>query len=134
MRKVKAKNTVPELKLRHLLREMGFRGYRVHYDALPGKPDVVFTKLKKVIFVHGCFWHGHDCRAGQNAPRTNQDYWKPKLARNKERDQYRQEALRGLGWDVLVVWECELRDLERTAQTLRAFLSSVRAFDPYGMI
>jgi len=122
MRRVKGKDTTPELRVRRLLRDLGLRGYRIHYDRLPGKPDVVFTKHKKVIFVHGCFWHGHDCPAGRNVPKTNQDYWKPKLARNKERDRQRQEEVRELGWDILIVWECELKDAESLARRLRSFL------------
>ena len=82
MQRVRAKNTSPELKLRRLLCDMGFRGYRIHYKKLPGTPDVVFVSRKKAIFVHGCFWHGHDCKAGKNVPRTNQEYWEPKLERN----------------------------------------------------
>ena len=109
MRKVKARNTSPEMKVRRLIWAMGFRGYRVNYDGLPGKPDIVFTKRKKVIFVHGCFWHGHDCRAGRNTPKSNGVYWNAKLARNQERDGQRHREIKEMGWDVLILWECELK-------------------------
>lgn len=122
MRKVRAKNTSPELTLRRLLCELGFRGYRIHYAELPGKPDVAFTRRKKAIFVHGCFWHGHDCRAGRNIPLTNQDYWNEKLTRNKERDQKHLEDIQELGWEILIIWECELKNREETAQRLKSFL------------
>jgi len=126
MRKVKSKNTTPEVQLRKLLRKllwgMGYRGYRIHYSELPGCPDVAFTKWKKAIFVHGCFWHGHDCRAGKNRPKSNQDYWEPKLLRNQERDRRRQQEIRALGWSVLVVWECELKKIEEVESRLRSFL------------
>lgn len=124
MRKVKAKNTSPELKLRRLLCDLGFRGYRLHYSKLPGTPDVVFVSRKKAIFVHGCFWHGHDCKAGKNVPRTNQEYWKPKLERNKKRDVEWQNQLRSIGWDVLVVWECQLKFPENVCLSLGDFLST----------
>jgi DNA mismatch endonuclease (patch repair protein) len=122
MQKVKAKNTMPEIKVRRLLRELGYRGYRVHYKQLPGKPDIAFTKLKKAIFVHGCFWHGHNCRAGRNTPQTNQEYWVPKLVRNKERDRQRLDKIKGMGWQVLIVWECQLKDMDVLAQRIKAFL------------
>lgn len=122
MRRVKGKNTGPELQVRKLLWDMGFRGYRIHYDKLPGAPDIAFTKHRKAIFVHGCFWHGHNCRAGRNVPRTNQDYWKPKLMRNVERDQRQRQALQNFGWETLVIWECELRDHDHVRRKLRRFL------------
>lgn len=121
MRKVRSKDTGPEIRLRRLLRELGLRGYRVHYAALPGKPDVAFTRRKRAIFVHGCFWHGHDCPAGRNTPKTNLAYWEPKLARNRKRDQKIQEDIRALGWEVLVVWECQIRDPETLKETLKDF-------------
>ena len=122
MQKVKAKNTIPEIKIRRLLRELGYRGYRVHYNQLPGKPDIAFIKLKKAILVHGCFWHGHNCRAGQNVPRTNQEYWVPKLARNKECDRQQLDEIKEMGWQVLIVWECQLKSIDALAQRIKAFL------------
>ena len=128
MKRVKAKNTSLELKLRRLLLDMGYRGYRIHYKALPGKPDVVFTKRKKVIFAHGCFWHSHDCKAGKNTPKTNKDYWDPKLKRNVERDKERQRELRKQGWDVIIIWECELTKPDLIKKRLLEFLG----FSPQG--
>lgn len=123
MAKVKSKNTRPELVLRRLLREMGFRGYRIHFKKLPGRPDVVFTRKKKVIFVHGCFWHGHDCPAGSHRPKSNKEYWEPKLLRNVERDQQHRSAILALGWNVLVVWECQLKDLDYVRNRVTKFMS-----------
>lgn len=123
MRKVRAKNTAPELILRRLLRSMGYRGYRIHYDKLPGKPDVVFTRRKKVIFVHGCFWHGHHCRAGRNTPKSNIGYWEPKLAGNKARDKRNIQRIRRAGWRVLVIWECQLRDVAKIKRRFQKFFA-----------
>ena len=122
MAKVHSKNTTPELKLRTLIWSLGFRGYRVHYKKLPGKPDIVFIGKKKVIFVHGCFWHGHDCRAGKNVPKSNLEYWIPKLERNKTRDKRNIRELKTLGWDVLVIWECELKDILSVEKRLINYL------------
>lgn len=122
--RVKSKDTTPELKIRRLLLDMGHRGYRIHYDKLPGRPDVVFTKRRKVIFVHGCFWHGHDCKAGRNTPRINKDYWEPKLRRNVERDEKHLAQIREKEWKVLVVWECQLKDSESMRKKLGEFMGS----------
>ncbi len=100
---------------------MGKRGYRIHYDKLPGKPDVVFTRQKKAIFMHGCFWHGDDCRAGRNTPNSNKDYWLPKLERNKERDKKHIERLREMKWRVIVIWECELKDIPEIENRINDF-------------
>ena len=105
MSRVKSKNTTPELKFRKGMFARGFR-YRLH-GKLPGKPDLVFQRYKSVIFVNGCFWHGHDCPRFR-IPSTNVDYWKAKLERNMENDKRNHEMLRSLGWRVLVVWECTL--------------------------
>lgn len=122
MRRVKAKNTSLELELRRLLTDMKYRGYRIHYDKLPGKPDVVFTKRRKVVFAHGCFWHSHDCKAGRNVPKTNKSYWEPKLKKNAERDKKRLEEIKSKGWEVLIVWECELRYPNEVREKLAEFL------------
>ncbi len=124
MAKVKSKNTAPELKLRRLLLDMGYKGYRIHYDKLPGRPDIVFTKYRKVIFVHGCFWHGHNCKAGKNTPKTNKDYWESKLLRNVDRDKKHLRQIRKEGWKVLIVWECHLKDPEFTRKKLKEFMCS----------
>ena len=92
-----------------LLHSMGYR-YRLHCQKLPGKPDLVFAGRRKVIFVHGCFWHSHDCKRGARVPSTRQDYWLAKVGRNKERDAEHLSSLEQAGWSVLTVWECELKD------------------------
>jgi DNA mismatch endonuclease (patch repair protein) len=121
MRKVRGKNTTPEIRFRKLLWGMGYRGYRIHAKNLPGKPDVVFTKKKKAIFIHGCFWHGHDCRAGRNVPKSNVEYWGPKLKKNMQRDKQHISALKRLGWSVMVVWECRLKDEGKIKQRIKSF-------------
>ena len=121
MRSVKGKDTRPELKLRGALHKIGFR-YRLHSPDLPGKPDVVFRSRKKVIFVHGCFWHGHSCRRGARVPVANQPYWIRKIARNRQRDDQNKEELQRLGWSVLVVWECEIAEFLLNPLRLVSFL------------
>ena len=121
MRAVKSKNTAPEMKVRRLARAMGHR-FRLHRKDLPGAPDLVFPKSRKSIFVHGCFWHGHDCARGARLPKANADYWLAKILRNKNRDKDVQQRLKAMGWHVLVVWECELRDIMELKSSLSAFL------------
>jgi DNA mismatch endonuclease, patch repair protein len=120
MSRVRQKNTQPELLLRSTLHRLGYR-FRLSTPRLPGRPDIIFPGRKKVIFVHGCFWHGHTCRRGQ-VPSSNQDFWLPKLARNKARDAEAVNALQELGWSVKIVWECELRDLASLENELNSFL------------
>ncbi len=122
MRRIRSKNTGPELATRQLLRELGFTGYRIHRKDLPGKPDVAFIGRKKAVFVHGCFWHGHDCKEGRRRPNSNRAYWLPKFERNRQRDANHCAELTRLGWGVLTVWECELRDPVSLAGKLRAFM------------
>ena len=112
MRSNKSKDTKPEMRLRQALRKHGLLGYRVHMPGLPGKPDVCFTKQKVAVFVHGCYWHRcPNCRLPD--PKTNAEYWLPKLRRNVERDAQHTVALQEAGWAVVVVWECEVkRNLE----------------------
>jgi len=121
MRAVKGADTTPELAVRRLAHSMGYR-FRLHRNDLPGKPDLTFPRLRKVIFVHGCFWHGHDCPRGARVPVQNRDYWTRKVARNMERDRSAQSALQRLGWKSLVVWECEIKDQNRLRRALRRFL------------
>ena len=109
MRQVKAKGTTPELKVRKLLWGMGLR-YRLHRKDLPGAPDIVLAGRKLAVFVHGCFWHGHDCARGARVPKQNRPYWTQKIERNRQRDTRTQAELRAKGWTPLVVWECELKD------------------------
>ena len=119
MRKVKGKDTSPELKVRRLLWGMGLR-YRLHRRDLPGAPDIVLAGRRLAVFVHGCFWHGHDCARGARVPKQNRDYWTGKLGRNRERDMRSQSALKASGWTPMVVWECELKDAAALAARLKA--------------
>jgi DNA mismatch endonuclease (patch repair protein) len=109
MRAVKSRDTSPERAVRALLRPIA-RGYRLHRADLPGKPDVVYASRKLVIFVHGCFWHGHNCARGARSPKTNAEYWLAKIARNRDRDIRTLAAYAAMGWRALVVYECELKD------------------------
>ncbi|HXG19058.1 MAG TPA: very short patch repair endonuclease [Methylomirabilota bacterium] len=122
MRQVHSQHTKPELLVRSLVHRLGYR-FRLYKRDLPGAPDLVFSSRAKVIFVHGCFWHGHPCRRGARMPKANADYWRQKIARNKQRDQRHRRQLRRLGWDVLVLWECQLRDQKKLAARLVRFLA-----------
>jgi DNA mismatch endonuclease, patch repair protein len=121
MRAVKSKNTAPELRVRRLAHAMGYR-FRLHRKDLPGAPDLVFPGRRAAIFVHGCFWHGHDCARGARAPKNNAEYWQAKISRNKQRDIQAHARLIDMGWAVLTLWECELRDLADLEARLAAFL------------
>jgi DNA mismatch endonuclease (patch repair protein) len=120
MRRIRSKGMRPELAVRSLVHRMGYR-YRLHRKDLPGKPDMVFASRRKVIFVHGCFWHSHGCKLS-HAPKSNLTYWKPKLERNRQRDKKVLAAIKAMGWDALVTWECETRDDIFLAERIRAFL------------
>ena len=109
MRRVKGKDTAPELQVRRLIWSLGGR-YRLHRKDLPGKPDIVLPGRRLAIFVHGCFWHGHDCARGARVPKANRDYWLEKVGRNRSRDIASRAALEAGGWRVEAVWECELKD------------------------
>jgi DNA mismatch endonuclease (patch repair protein) len=109
MRRVKGRNTTPELAVRRALTRLGAR-YRLHRKDLPGAPDIVMPGRRLAVFVHGCFWHGHDCRRGARTPKQNRDYWVAKVARNRARDTRNVAALAAAGWRVETVWECELKD------------------------
>lgn len=142
MGKIRGKDTAPELFVRKLLHAAGYR-YRLHGripagrreqlrredpDArlpggkLPGSPDIVFSARRRAVFINGCFWHLHDCAAGQHAPTTNARFWEDKRNRTRERDGQNAVALKALGWDSLVLWECELGDPQAIAETLARFL------------
>ena len=123
MRAVRGKDTAPELAVRRLLHAAGYR-YRLHGADLPGRPDLVFRGRRKAVFVHGCFWHGHNCARGARAPKANADYWRAKIVRNAERDARALSALAGMRWGALVVWECETHPQRREAlmTRLREFL------------
>jgi DNA mismatch endonuclease (patch repair protein) len=121
MQAVRSENTQPEMVVRRLVHGMGFR-FRLHRKDLPGKPDLVFPRLRKVVFVHGCFWHGHDCARGSRVPKKNRDYWIKKVKRNQERDRETLAALRTFGWKTTVLWECQLRNEKRLETQLSKFL------------
>jgi DNA mismatch endonuclease (patch repair protein) len=123
MRRIRSRDTSPELTVRRLVHRMGFR-YRLSPPHLPGKPDMAFARLRKVIFVHGCFWHSHRGCKLAHAPRSRLEYWGPKLKRNKARDRQSLRALRALGWEALVVWECETANPLPLAARLLEFLRS----------
>jgi DNA mismatch endonuclease (patch repair protein) len=122
MRAVKSADTTPELNLRKLLHRLGYR-YRLHRGDLPGKPDIVFGPRRKVIFMHGCFWHGHDCRRGARTPQNNAAYWRDKIKRNIERDAANKVKLAEHGWAVMIVWECQLKDISALISNLHCFLA-----------
>jgi DNA mismatch endonuclease (patch repair protein) len=125
MRAVLSRDTQPELLVRRLAARLGFRT-RVKSRKLPGSPDLVFTRLRKVVFVHGCFWHRHACPRGRSHPAARRAFWAEKFARNVRRDRAALRALRREGWQVLVIWECNLKSnrLNRTIDRLRRFLES----------
>lgn len=122
MARVKSRDTTPERIVRRLLTDLGYR-YRLHRADLSGKPDIAFIGRRKVIFVHGCFWHGHDCKRGARAPRANADYWRDKIARNRARDARNAATLATAGWTALTIWECALGDTDAVTETLRRFLN-----------
>jgi DNA mismatch endonuclease (patch repair protein) len=118
---VKSKDTKPEIAVRRLIHRMGYR-YRLHSRVLPGHPDLVFPTRKKVIFVHGCFWHRHEGCPNTRLPKSRLDFWKPKLEKNRKRDLAKQRKLRRQGWRMLVVWECQINNEKKLSGRLRAFL------------
>ncbi|MDE2936535.1 MAG: very short patch repair endonuclease [Chloroflexota bacterium] len=122
MRAVKSKDTAPELVVRRIAHRMGFR-FRLHPPNLPGKPDLAFPRYRTAILVHGCFWHGHDCRRGSRTPIRNRDYWVSKIKRNQGRDERVGRELAELGWRVLVIWECQTKDPDLISAILRNGLS-----------
>jgi DNA mismatch endonuclease, patch repair protein len=123
MQAVRRHDTAPEMTVRHLLHAMGYR-FRLHRKDLPGTPDIVLPRYRTIVLVHGCFWHGHEqCRRAK-APLNNAETWRAKIEANRARDVRNVAALRALAWDVLVVWECEVRDQVQLASRLREFLSA----------
>lgn len=121
MQAVRSTNTEPELTVRRAVYKLGYR-YRLHMKNLPGKPDVAFIGRRKVVFVHGCFWHGHNCARGSRAPKTNAEYWCAKIARNRTRDAANIAKIEADAWCVLVIWECELKDGAQLVSRLNQFL------------
>ena len=122
MAAVRVKNTRPELIVRRLLYSLGYR-YRLHAADLPGRPDIVFRKRHCVIFVNGCFWHGHDCPRG-NPPASNVEFWVTKISKNRERDGRVQKQLKKDGWRALVIWECELKSPQKVLRKTEKFLQT----------
>lgn len=125
MSRVRSKDTKPEMLVRGLVHRMGYR-YRLHDRSLPGNPDLVFPSKGKIIFVHGCFWHRHgkSCEFTR-WPKSKLDFWKPKLERNRRRDERVRRQLRKLGWTVLVVWECQSKNSQKLAKRVRVFLEDI---------
>lgn len=124
MRAVKSRDTAPERAVRAAVRDAGYaRRYRLSGAGLPGKPDLVFGALRKAIFVHGCFWHGHDCKRGARKPKDNAAYWSAKIGRNRARDAGALAALTVQGWSTLVIWECQTKDPAALTSRLREFLA-----------
>ncbi|WP_213378867.1 very short patch repair endonuclease [Allochromatium tepidum] len=118
---VKGRDTKPEKVVRSLLHAMGYR-FRLHRNELPGKPDIVLPKYRKAIFIHGCFWHGHaGCRRAAR-PESNADFWNKKIDENMARDKKAQAELKNSGWDLLVIWQCEMKDLEKLRRNLNQFI------------
>jgi len=122
MSKIKGKDTKPEKVVRSLLHQMGYR-FRLHRRDLPGNPDIVLPKYKKAIFVHGCFWHGHDGCPRSKRPNTNKKFWNEKLSKNIKRDKRNQNELRKLGWQPLVVWQCQIKDIENLNEEIIQFIN-----------
>ena len=112
MSRIRGKDTKPEMLVRSLVHQMGYR-FRLHRKDFPGKPDLVLPRHKKVIFVHGCFWHMHRCRYGRVVPKTNAEFWQNKRQGNVDRDRRNLRAMRNSGWQVLVIWECWTREPEQ---------------------
>lgn len=121
MRRIRSKDTLPEMTVRSMIHRMGYR-FRLHAHNLPGKPDVVFPGRKKAIFIHGCFWHHHeDCPKG-DFPTSRTEFWIPKLLRNRQRDAEKLAALHRLGWKTLVIWQCQISNVRRLSKKIASFL------------
>lgn len=123
MSKVRSKNTTPERLVRKILHQMGYR-FRLYRSDLPGKPDIVLSKHRKIVLVNGCFWHGHRGCSRARLPNTNVEFWRDKIRRNVERDQENMASLISQGWNVLVVWECETKDVNLLRLKLKEFMES----------
>lgn len=121
MSRIRSKDTKPEMVVRRLAHKLGYR-FRLHRRDLPGKPDLVFPSYHKVILVHGCFWHMHKCKYGKATPKTNSDFWQKKRRENVRRDRRNLRALKNSGWNVLVIWECQVKRESVTEGKLKSFL------------
>lgn len=118
MARVPSRGSKPEMLVRSTLRALGLPGYRLHRRDLPGSPDIAYPGRRLAIFVHGCFWHGHDCKRGARMPKTNAAYWRAKIDRNRRRDRENQDALAALGYRTVTIWECETRNADALRQLL----------------
>jgi DNA mismatch endonuclease (patch repair protein) len=125
MSRIRSADTAPEMIVRRLVHSMGYR-YRLHPKRLPGKPDIVFPSKHKAIFVHGCFWHAHECKIGQ-PPKSHLEFWQEKFRYNRERDERNRITLESTGWRVLTIWQCETKDVEMLRKKLVGFLAAFRA-------
>ena len=117
----KSKDTLPEIIVRQLIYSLGYR-YRLHQKDLPGCPDIVFSARKKVIFVNGCYWHRHTCKKGRSKPETHKDFWQTKFFRTKQRDKETRKKLRELDWQILTIWECQIKNVEKLKKMVTEFL------------
>ena len=124
MSKISGKNTKPEILVRKFLFSKGFR-YRINVKTLPGKPDIVLPKYKTVIFINGCFWHGHNCKKGK-LPSSNIDFWKEKISNNKSRDAKNSDLLVKLGWKVIIIWQCEISKIDNRIKILNKLLEDIK--------
>jgi len=122
MSSVRSKNTGPERIVRKIIHSLGYR-FRVHRADLPGTPDIVLPRLRKIVLVHGCFWHGHSCRHGKRKPSSNCEYWKNKIHRNRVRGKLNERKLKELGWSIFVIWECELKNRPKIENAIQTFLA-----------
>lgn len=122
---IRKRDTMPEMVVRSMAHRLGYR-FRLHVNSLPGTPDIVFPRLRKIVEVRGCFWHSHACRRSKRPVSSRVEYWHPKLARNVQRDRANLRRLRASGWQVLVVWECQLKRPEQLAARLSKFLDGAR--------
>jgi DNA mismatch endonuclease (patch repair protein) len=125
MQRIRSKDTQPELRVRRLIHSLGYR-YRLHARELPGRPDLVFRTRRKAIFVHGCYWHVHSCALGRVVPATNAEFWRAKRQGNVDRDVRNLAVLRDAGWEALVIWQCEISDVDALTHRIREFLEDVR--------
>ena len=124
MSKISSKDTKPEILVRKFLFSKGFR-YRINVKTLPGKPDIVLPKYKTIIFVNGCFWHGHNCKKGK-LPSSNTDFWKEKISNNKSRDAQNSDLLVKLGWKVIIIWQCEISKIDNRTKILNKLLEDIK--------
>jgi len=126
MSKISGKETKPEILVRKYLFSKGFR-FRKNVKELPGKPDIVLPKYKTIIFINGCFWHGHDCRAG-HLPSSNINFWIEKINRNKERDNRQMAELQFLGWNVIIIWQCKIKNKKLREESLSQLVDEINSF------